>query len=329
MPNDGSIVRDLVKLARPVQWGKGVFVLAGPAFAVMHGDTELGLMVGLAALGAFVAFGLGSSGCYIFNDIADREADARHPRKKRRPIASGRVSVGTARVFGLGLFFAAAVTTAFLPGVSERAWLAVLVGAYVLNVLAYSAVLKHRVMLDVVSLSLGFVLRVLGGCAAVGVMPSTWLLNSTLFLAMFLALGKRLGERRTMAGEASSVESVRGVQKVYSDELLRMAVVMTAVGTLVTYAGYVQDQEGRYGPSVADVASGVAWGFNWLWLTMIPATYALLRCIVQLERGLFDDPTELALRDRGVQMAGIGFVLVLVVLAVVFPGDPSAVTSAG
>ena len=304
-----------------MQWGKGVFVLAGPAFAVMHGDVELDVNLALAAIGAFVAFGLGSSGCYIFNDIADREADARHPRKKNRPIASGRVSVGTARLFGVGLFIAAALTTLLLPGVTERAWLGVLVLAYVMNVMAYSALLKHRVMLDVVSLSLGFVLRVLGGCAAVGVMPSTWLLNSTLFLAMFLALGKRLGERRTMAKESASVESVRGVQKVYSDELLRMAVVMTAVGTLVTYAGYVQDQEGRYGPSVADVAGGAAWGFNWLWLTMIPATYALLRCIVQLERGLFDDPTEMALRDRGVQLAGLGFVAVLVVLALVSPAS--------
>lgn len=314
------MVRDLIRLARPVQWGKGVFVLVGPAFAAMHGDVEPTGTVALAALGAFVAFGLGSSACYIFNDIADREADAKHPRKRRRPIASGRVPVGTARVFGAALFVAAAVTTALLPGVVERGWLAGLLALYVVNVMAYSAVLKHRVMLDVVSLSLGFVLRVLGGCAAVGVMPSTWLLNSTLFLAMFLALGKRLGERRTMAGAESSVESVRGVQRVYSDELLRMAVVMTAVGTLVTFAGYVQDQEGRYGPSVSAVRDGASWGFNWLWLTMIPATYALLRCIVQLERGLFDDPTELALRDRGVQAAGFGFVAVLVVIALVFPG---------
>ncbi|MEM8758422.1 MAG: UbiA family prenyltransferase [Planctomycetota bacterium] len=310
------MVRDLIKLARPHQWGKGAFVLIGPFYAFSQGVVELSPSFVLEALLAFVAFGLASSGCYVFNDIADREADALHPRKKKRPIASGRVPVGTAKAYGIALFAGAAAAVAVMPASEEATvWVAGLVLLYIINVMAYSALMKHRVIVDVVSLSIGFVIRVLVGCAAVEVMPSTWLLNSTLFLAMFLAFGKRLGERRTMAGEASSVESVRGVQKIYSDDLLRMAVVMTGVGTLITYAGYVQDQEGRYGPSVKDVADGAAWGFNWLWLTMLPATYGLLRCIVQLERGLYDDPTELALRDRGVKLAGVVFVALLVGLS--------------
>lgn len=310
------MVRDLIKLARPHQWGKGAFVLVGPFYAFSQGVVGLSWPFVLEVALAFLAFGLASSGCYVFNDIADREADALHPRKKKRPIASGRVPVGTARWYGVGLFVGAAVCVAVLPApIEAKSWVAGLVLLYVVNVMAYSAVMKHRVIVDVVSLSIGFVIRVLVGCAAVEVMPSTWLLNSTLFLAMFLAFGKRLGERRTMAGEASSVESVRGVQKVYSDDLLRMAVVMTGVGTLITYAGYVQDQEGRYGPSVEDVFAGASWGFNWLWLTMLPATYGLLRCIVQLERGLYDDPTELAIRDRGVKLAGLVFVALLVGLS--------------
>ena len=101
------------------------------------------------------------------------------------------------------------------------------VAVYVANVTAYSALLKHIVIADVVSLSLGFVLRVLVGCAAVGVSPTTWLLNTTFFLAMFLAFGKRLGERRLLGGEGAAL--ARGVQAGYTDELLRLAVVVTAV----------------------------------------------------------------------------------------------------
>ncbi len=321
MPTNAAMLPALIKLARPTQWGKGVFVLIGPVYALAQETAELTTGYLLAALGVFVAFGLASSGCYIVNDIADRVADANHPRKKHRPIASGVVPVGVARVYALALFVGAGVLLAILPLGDAWFWTTSIVAGYTLNVLAYSALFKHRVILDVVSLSLGFVLRVLAGCAAVGAMPSTWLLNSTLFLAMFLAFGKRLGERRTMEAAGAAVETARGVQKVYSDDLLRMAVVMTAVGTLVTYAGYVEDQEGVYGPSIAAVASGAApWAFNWLWLTMIPATYALLRCIVLLERGLYDDPTELAVRDRGVQLASIAFAAIAVAVVLLSRG---------
>ncbi|MEO1512469.1 MAG: UbiA family prenyltransferase [Planctomycetota bacterium] len=326
MPTNPSMLRALIKLARPTQWGKGVFVLIGPVYALAQETAELSASYILATLAAFVAFGLASSGCYIVNDIADRAHDANHPRKKHRPIASGVVPVSVARIYAVALFIAAALVLLVIPGGDRLFWTAAIVVAYTINVLVYSALFKHRVILDVVSLSLGFVLRVLAGCAAVGAMPSTWLLNSTLFLAMFLAFGKRLGERRTMEAAGAAVETARGVQKIYSDDLLRMAVVMTAVGTLVTYAGYVEAQEGVYGPSIAAVAAGAApWAFNWLWLTMIPATYALLRCIVLLERGLYDDPTELAVRDRGVQLASIGFAAIAAGVVLLSKGELPAV----
>jgi 4-hydroxybenzoate polyprenyltransferase len=159
----------------------------------------------------------------------------------------------------------------------------------------YSFALKHVVMADVICLSLGFVLRVLGGCAAVGIGPTTWLLNCTLFLAMFLAFGKRLGERRLMLG-AEGAASARGVQAAYTDDLLRMAVVVTAVASLLTYAGYVQAQEAHY-----------HLGFNLLWLTVLPATYGVLRCMVLVERGDYDDPTELASKDPPFQLAAAVF----------------------
>ncbi len=295
----------LVRLARPHQWSKGVFVFIGPLYGGKLG--ELGPT--LSALGAFLAFGFASSACYVINDLKDREADRAHPRKRNRPIAAGLVSPGAALTFAAALWGLAGASLAvvflsFLAG-GERAGLATSLVAlatvvYIVNVLAYSLRLKHVAILDVISLALGFVLRVLAGCAAVVVAPSSWLLNVTFFIAMFLAFGKRLGERRTL-GE--SVADARRVQASYTDDLLRMVVVVTGVATLLTYAGYVQSQGAIY-----------EWGFNLLWLTMLPATYGLLRCIVLLESGRFDDPTELAVKDRPFQLAGLIFVAFTVAL---------------
>lgn len=294
--------KSLVRLARPKQWAKGVFVLIGPMYALVDGS----LVSGLAVLGAFLALGLVSSAGYVLNDLRDAPADRKHPRKSKRPIASGEVAPGLARRFALVLFalgFASIGLTWAGANREAALWLLACVLAYAINVWAYTLRLKHEVILDVMSLSLGFVTRVLAGCAAADVAPSTWLLNSTLFLAMFLAFGKRLGERRTL-GEAA--DTARAVQGIYTDHLLRMMVVMAAVATLVTYAGYVQtrDEFARSG------------GFNLLWLTTIPATYALLRCIVLVEKGDFDDPTELATGDRPFQVAaGLFAVLTLVAFA--------------
>ncbi|MBL8763458.1 MAG: UbiA prenyltransferase family protein [Phycisphaerae bacterium] len=284
-----------LRLARPTQWAKCGFVLIGPAYGYAAVTPDSARSVA----GAVLAFALASSACYVMNDLADREADRVHPRKRKRPLASGAVSPGAARVFTGLLLAGAAGGIVLVPG-AARLWLAACVALYVLNVFAYTAVLKRAVILDVISLASGFVLRVLGGCAAAGVPPSSWLLNVTFFVSMFLAFGKRLGERRTMGADAAAA---RSVQSMYTDELLRMAVVVTAVATLLTYSEYVASQ-----------AEGFTRGFNLFWLTMLPATYALLRCIVLLERGAYDDPTELAVRDRPFQLSVLLFALLTVLL---------------
>lgn len=280
--------RDLIRLARPHQWAKGAFVLVGPAYAIADGQ---GVAIA-AVVSALLAFGFASSAGYVVNDLRDADADRVHPRKRRRPIASGRVGPELAKRFAGVLYGVAALCIVpiwLAQGPAAAGWFALSLGLYVVNVAVYSYALKHRVILDVMSLASGFVLRVLGGCAAAGIEPSTWLLNCTFFLAMFLSFAKRLGERRTMGANASAA---RGVQSDYTDEILRMVMVMTAVATLVTYASYVDARAGDYTS-----------GFNLLWLTMLPATYALLRCIVLVDRGVYDDPTELASHDRPFQIA--------------------------
>ncbi|MBS0190672.1 MAG: UbiA prenyltransferase family protein [Phycisphaerales bacterium] len=290
---------DIVRLLRPVQWAKSVFLLIGPAYGLANHAWNLRAGWPPLVL-AIIAYSLASSACYIVNDLLDAPADRNHPRKMHRPIASGRVSPGLAIGVAAILVLLCAAALALMPFV-PAIWTTGILAVYVINVTAYSAIFKHIVIGDVICLSMGFVLRVLAGCAAVAVVPTTWLMNCTFFLAMFLAFGKRLGERRSLGGAGAA--AARAVQAGYTDELLRLAVVATGVVTLVTYAGYVQAQESKY-----------TLGFNLLWLTVLPATYSLLRVIVVLERGTYDDPTELASHDRPFQVAAAVFGLLTVAL---------------
>jgi len=297
----------LVKLIRPTQWAKSVFVLVGPFYAVADQGIELAETLWKALLAA-LAFSLVSSAMYIFNDMMDAEADRAHPRKKHRPIASGAVSRAEGIALAAALILVAAFAVLFIPERVARWWLAAILALYASNVAVYSVFLKHHVIADVMSLSIGFVLRVFAGCVAIAVVPSVWLLNCTLFLAMFLAFGKRLGERRTLGAGAGAA---RRVQAAYTDDLLRMSVVVTGVATLMGYTIYVQAQE------------AYVFGFNLLWLTVLPATYVLLRVVVVIEQGRYDDPTELAVHDRGFQAGAIVFAAVTAFLVWYFRLTPT------
>lgn len=292
----------LLRLARPAQWTKSAFVLIGPLYGLR--DLPAGSSISSIAVRAVLAaaaFALASSACYVANDIFDRVADRAHPRKRRRPIAAGRVSVAQAWAFA-GVLAVASIALVPAVGPPTLGWTALALGLYVVNVSAYSAVLKHLLILDVICLALGFVLRVMGGCAATGIEPSAWLLNVTFFLSMFLAFGKRLGERKTLSGSGDNAAEHRRVQAGYTDSFLQMAVIVTAGATLLTYASYVQSLGRQH-----------VVGFNLMWLTMLPAFYGMFRAILMLEQGKYDDPTELAVHDRGFQAAGAVFVLMTVV----------------
>lgn len=289
---------DFIKLVRPKQWAKSAFVVVGPLYWLQDSQPESLKAVMPEALSVAVAasvFAIASSGCYIVNDLGDVEADRAHPRKRHRPIASGVISTAQAKI-AAAVCYAAAIGGLFLLPSPERWVVGGLVAAYVANVLLYSAHLKQVLIADVMSLSLGFVLRVVVGCAAIGIAPTTWLLNVTLFLSMLLAFGKRLGERRSAEDDAAA-EKIRAVQRAYSDDLLRMLMVVSGVATMLTYAGYVATRDDEY----------AMWGLNLLWLTTLPATFGLLRAIALLEKGRYDDPTELAFGDRPFQVAGALF----------------------
>jgi len=225
------MLRPLVRSLRPAQWAKNAFVLAPVVFA--HRLEEGGPL--LAAALAFAAFCAASSAVYLLNDLADREEDRNHPVKRERPIASGALPAGVAAVAAALLALGAAALAVYLG----RGFLAVLAGYLVLMV-GYTLRLKTLVILDVMSLAAGFVLRVLGGAAAVRVEVSGWLILTTTFVALFLGFSKRRHELGLLA--ASAAEQ-RRVLDHYSPVFLDQMINVTTASTVIAYALYTASPE--------------------------------------------------------------------------------------
>jgi len=225
------VIKPLVRSLRPAQWAKNLFVLAPLVFGRQLSDTE----AARRALLALLAFCCASSAVYLINDIRDREADRHHPLKRLRPLAAGTLSVSTA-VIATVVLAAAAVALAVYLGPSFAAVL----GSYLLLNVLYSLWFKHMVILDVMSISLGFVLRVLAGAEATGVVVSRWLFLCTIFLALFLAFSKRRHEITLLAGAASGQ---RRVLDHYSPAFLDQMINVVTASSVVAYALYCVSPE--------------------------------------------------------------------------------------
>lgn len=220
------MIRPLVQSLRPAQWAKNLFVLAPLVF----GDLLLVERAAARAFLALLAFCCASSAVYLINDLRDREEDRRHPLKRLRPLAAGTLGVPTATAAIVALA-GAALAIAFYLGLP----FAGILGAYlILNVL-YTLWFKHMVILDVMSISLGFVLRVEAGAEATGVGVSRWLFLCTTFLALFLAFSKRRHEITLLAGAASGQ---RPVLDHYSPAFLDQMINVVTASAVVSYALY-------------------------------------------------------------------------------------------
>jgi 4-hydroxybenzoate polyprenyltransferase len=265
----------LARTLRPAQWPKNVFVLA-PLFLAQ----KLGEPAAVrASVVAFVAFCLASSAVYIINDIRDRDEDSRHPLKKHRPIASGDLSPVLAAALAVVLLVATAALARPLGST-----FALLVGVYVALNLLYSSGLKRVVILDVMILSVGFVLRVAGGAAAIRVEVSSWLFLCTIFLALFLAFSKRRHEL-VLLREAASDQ--RHVLIQYSQTFLDQMINVVTASCVISYALYATDPA-----TVAKV------GTNNLVLTVPLVLFGIFRYLYLVYQKTDDrSPTEVLLRD--------------------------------
>ena len=216
-----------IRLFRPNQWLKNGFVFA-PLIFSKH-LFEKGYL--LHSLVAFISFCLASSLVYINNDIADRKADRLHPEKKKRPIASGEVSVVAGSVvvavlFALTVFISLKISVEFTG----------IVLLYIVLQIFYSFKLKDIVILDVFIIAMGFMLRVFSGAVAINVIISHWIVICTLFLSLFLAVSKRRSELVMI--QLHKIETKRKVLNEYDINYLNLTLVITATGMAISYSLY-------------------------------------------------------------------------------------------
>jgi 4-hydroxybenzoate polyprenyltransferase len=293
--NVAALARALIKTMRPKQWIKNVVVFAPLVF-----DEKLFQPALLARTSlAFALFCLISSTVYIINDLADIEKDRQHPKKRERPLASGTLSPGVAMA-AAGLFILISLPVAFWL---DRGFSLILLSYLLLNV-AYSFYLKHLVIIDVMVIAAGFVLRVAGGVAVVGVERfSPWLYLVVTLGALFLGFGKRRHELLLLADGA---DAHRAILAEYTLPFLDQLIALVTSTMVIAYSLYTFSA-----PNLPD---------NHAMMLTIPAVlYGLFRYLylihVKKEGGA---PDELLLSDKPLLATGIVWVLAVIVVLYVW-----------
>ncbi len=283
---------DLFEALRPEQWVKNGFVLAAVVFSLQLG--EIGPV--MRSLAAFALFCLASSSAYVLNDLVDVTRDRAHADKRSRPIASGRVSVGEARVLGSSLAAVALIGATFL-GLG----MVLCVTAFLGLQAAYSLVLKHVPVADAVAIASGFVLRTAAGVVAAGAKMSAWLFLATFLLALFLALAKRRHEILTLGEDAARH---RPTLAPYTRVPLDPLIVGLALLVVALYGQYTLD---------ADVAA--RFGTGRLYLTVPFVVFGVFRYLFLIYgRNQGGNPTDALLGDRPLMAAVALWAAAVVVL---------------
>jgi 4-hydroxybenzoate polyprenyltransferase len=259
-----------VQALRPKQWVKNALLGAAPVFSMRFLDVAIWPKV----IAATLCFCLLSSAGYLFNDARDVESDRKHPKKSRRPIAAGRLSVAAAHV---------EMVVVVLLGVALGWWVspAFLVVAllYFATTMAYSLHFKHVVILDVMFLASGFVWRAAAGAVAIDVKISAWLLLCTAFLALFLGFNKRRGEISLLGGNDLGT---RKSLAAYSPALVLEFQSITTSGAIISYATYTV----------------TASPTPWLLLTLPYVLYGIFRYIFLVQGGEGGAPDETLFKDK-------------------------------
>ena len=287
----------MIKLARPGHWIKNVVVLAPALFSMRIVDSDTWLPIAIAT----VAFCLASSFAYIINDIKDAESDRLHPRKKDRPLASGRMSVKTALVEAVVVLILAGLIAYRLSVV-----MLVMVAVYVLLQVCYTELLKHKVLLDVICIAIGFVLRASAGAIAIGVEVSPWLFICMFTLCLFMGFCKRYSEFITL-GDAAEAHRHRATLLEYSPELLTHLITVSAGIAVVSFLLYGLSDE-------ASIFGGVYFIY-----TLPVVVYGIFRFAMLSMKGVYSDPTDLILHDRVFQITVV--IWSVMAIAIIFYGS--------
>ena len=286
----------LLRSLRPLQWPKNGVLFVGLVFARQYADPAQVLRATAAAVLCCML----SGAVYLVNDLLDVEKDRLHPRKRHRPLASGRLSPAVALVAAVVLA-GGALAGSFLLSVP----FGLVAGSYVLLQVAYASLLKHAVILDVLALSMGFVIRAAAGAVAVSVPISPWLYVCALLLALFLALGKRRQELVSLTAE--DAVGHRPALEQYTVGLLDQLIQVVTTCLVLAYMLYTFSAE--------NLPRNHA-----MMLTVPFVLYGLFRYLYLVHvRGEGGAPEEVLLRDRGIAICVLLWAASCVVILYTFP----------
>lgn len=278
---------------RPHQWAKNFLIflplIAGHRFATQ---------TIAATFLAFVCFCLAASGTYIANDLLDLQADRDHPQKSNRPFAAGKIPIGQGVMLAIVLMASSFVFSLFLP------WrFTGILSIYLTCTVAYSLILKRKLLIDVIMLGGLYTLRIYGGLAAINTHQTQWLLMFSLFLFLSLAIIKRCSELIANRAMGKSGAGRRGYRVDDLNVLLPLGAA-AGYGSVLVFTLYLSS------PEMAALYTHP----NRLWLACPLLLYWISRVLVLANRGeLHDDPVIFALTDRISWITGICLAIVIAV----------------
>jgi decaprenyl-phosphate phosphoribosyltransferase len=289
VPSGAAGLAAYVRTARPRQWLKNVLVLAAPGAAGVLTEPNQAARTAVA----FACFCLAASGTYFWNDLCDREADRRHPRKRNRPIAAGLISPTAATATATGL-----VVIAIVAGTAVEPKLGAFVAAYAVLTIAYSSWLKAIPVVDLAAVAGGFILRTVAGGAATGVAISHWFLIVTSFGSLFMVAGKRHAEHVRLGDDRAAH---RATLDVYSLSFLSYVRSMSSGVAITAYCLWAFERSAAVGNQV------------YFELSIIPFVIAVLVYALRLEAGEGGEPEELVLRDPVLRVFGLAWAVLFAV----------------
>lgn len=267
---------------------KNLLVAAAPFAAAVMDDLAT---IATVALG-IAAFSVVSSGMYAINDAVDVDVDRNHPKKQARPVAAGKIVPRTAVLFGVILVFVGiglGLATGSLGFVA-------IIATYVGMAVAYSLWLKRVALVDIAMIAFGFLLRALSGAVLVDVPISEWFLIVTMFGALYIAAGKRFGERLELDDGG---RNHRAALADYVPGFIEFLLGVSAAATLISYS--------LWAFAIQDGADGMPWAV----LSLGPFVLGILRYAQLIYLGRGTEPEELVFKDRGLQATGVTWIVMV------------------
>ncbi|MFZ3385354.1 MAG: decaprenyl-phosphate phosphoribosyltransferase [Candidatus Methanoperedens sp.] len=267
------MLKELLITMRPQQWYKNLVLFVSIIFSLNIRNLEMWPIV----ISAFFVFCLISGGEYIINDIIDREKDKKHPKKQKRPIASGKLKLNHALLFSIILIIGGLIVSYFI-----NIQFMILSISYILLILLYSLILKHIIIVDILVISIGFVIRAIAGGVAINVFISPWLIVCTFLVALFLAIAKRRHEVVLLGDEG---KNHRKILSDYSTIALDQMMSIATAALIISYSMYTFLSNNYY-----------------MMITIPFAIYGIFRYLLLVHSSNFGGEAEMLFKDRGMQI---------------------------